>query len=88
MLYIFLYHFYIRHNYYFFSLSLNNLASDQCDWPESVDCDFDPSTVNKLTKRTFLYLTFDDGPNEGTPNVLRALQVSIYSDILNIGGRE
>ena len=24
---------------------------------------------------TFLYLTFDDGPNEGTPNVLRALKV-------------
>ena len=50
-------------------------ASDQCDWPESVDCDFDPSTVNKLTKRTYLYLTFDDGPNEGTPNVLEALRV-------------
>ena len=55
------------------------LASDQCDWPESVDCDFDPSTVNKLTKRTYLYLTFDDGPNEGTPNVLEALRVRYFS---------
>ena len=56
-----------------------SLASDQCDWPESVDCDFDPSTVNKLTKRTYLYLTFDDGPNEGTPNVLEALRVRWFS---------
>ena len=55
------------------------IASDQCDWPESVDCDFDPSTVNKLTKRTYLYLTFDDGPNEGTPNVLEALRVRYFS---------
>ena len=29
----------------------------------------------KDTTPTFLYLTFDDGPNEGTPNVLRALKV-------------
>ena len=55
------------------------LASDQCDWPDSVDCDFDPSTVRKLKQRTYLYLTFDDGPNEGTPNVLRALQVKIFA---------
>ena len=29
----------------------------------------------KVVRPTFLYLTFDDGPNEGTPNVLRALKV-------------
>ena len=29
----------------------------------------------KDTTPNFLYLTFDDGPNEGTPNVLRALKV-------------
>ena len=50
-------------------------ASDQCDWPHSVDCNFDPASVKKLSKPTYLYLTFDDGPNEGTPSVLRALKV-------------
>ena len=50
-------------------------ASDQCDWPHSVDCNFDPANVKKLSKPTYLYLTFDDGPNEGTPSVLRALKV-------------
>ena len=29
----------------------------------------------KAETPAFLYLTFDDGPNEGTPNVLRALKV-------------
>ena len=55
------------------------LASDQCDWPDSVDCNLNLATVKKLTKPTYLYMTFDDGPNEGTPNVLKALQVSIYT---------
>ena len=27
-----------------------------------------------------IYLTFDDGPNEGTPNVLKALQVDNHFD--------
>merc|ERR1711974_135364 len=54
-----------------------NQASDQCDWPESVNCNFDPTKIvssRKLSQPTYLYLTFDDGPNEGTPSVLRALQ--------------
>ena len=57
------------------------LASDQCDWPDSVDCNFNPEKI-KLSRRladpTYLYLTFDDGPNEGTPNVLKALQVPLF----------
>ena len=59
-------------------------ANDQCDWPHSVDCNFDPASVKKLSKPTYLYLTFDDGPNEGTPSVLRALKVKTIRYYLRI----
>ena len=59
------------------------LGSEQCDWPYAVDCNFRLEKIKqrKLSQPTYLYLTFDDGPNEGTPNVLRALQVNNYAKI-------
>ena len=50
-------------------------ATEQCDWPEQSLCQFDPNAVQAkaLNEKTFLYLTFDDGPNEGTEFVLDAL---------------
>jgi peptidoglycan/xylan/chitin deacetylase (PgdA/CDA1 family) len=49
--------------------------SEQCDWPENSLCQFDPDAVKpkQLNQKTFLYLTFDDGPNEGTNSVVDAL---------------
>ena len=51
------------------------LATEQCDWPEQSLCQFDPDGVKAkvLPERTYLYLTFDDGPNEGTNYILDAL---------------
>lgn len=48
----------------------------QCDWPENSLCNFDPESVQAKTisQKTYMYLTFDDGPNEGTDNVLDALR--------------
>ena len=52
--------------------------TDQCDWPETVDCAA-TKTLAKFKARargkpTTLFLTFDDGPNEGTEQVLNALR--------------
>ena len=51
------------------------LEVEQCDWPHLSPCKFDPNAVKaKLVKqKSYLYLTFDDGPNEGTDFVLEAL---------------
>ena len=54
-----------------------NVASTQCECPESVDRNVGPSLVKTLKQRPYLYLSFDDGPSEGTPNVLRALKVNV-----------
>ena len=53
-----------------------NNQADQCDWPNNVDCSFtkDKAREKKLKQKTFLYLTFDDGPNAGTPEVLDVLR--------------
>ena len=66
------------------------LASDQCDWPDSVDCNFNLEKIKqrKISQPVYLYLTFDDGPNEGTPNVLKALQVSKYSRAIFVDMRK
>ena len=50
-------------------------ATEQCDWPENSLCQFDPDAVKAkvLTEKNYLYLTFDDGPNEGTDFVIDAL---------------
>ena len=50
-------------------------ATEQCDWPENSLCQFDPDAVKAkvLSEKTYLYLTFDDGPNEGTNYVIDAL---------------
>ncbi len=52
-------------------------ASEQCDWPEQTTCHFDPSApdIQKVEGPTFVYLTFDDGPNEGTDFVLVTLPI-------------
>jgi len=52
-----------------------NQANEQCDWPEQTLCQFDAGAVKAklLPEKTYLYLTFDDGPNEGTSFVLDAL---------------
>ncbi len=44
----------------------------QCDWPANVDCEVTVEKARKLQREnpTVIYLTFDDGPNEGTPYVL------------------
>ena len=41
-----------------------------------MDCSFtkDKAREKKLKQKTFLYLTFDDGPNAGTPEVLDVLR--------------
>lgn len=56
--------------------ALTSLSDAQyCDWPHLSPCQFDPNTVKAklLRKKTYLYLTFDDGPNAGTNFVLDAL---------------
>ena len=69
--------------YFFESVEINknifsfHVFSDvqHCDWPHLSPCQFDPNAVKAklLRKKTYLYLTFDDGPNEGTNFVLDAL---------------
>lgn len=53
-----------------------NKATDQCDWPEVTDCTLTVEKARKLQQSnpTTVYLTFDDGPNEGTKAVLDALK--------------
>jgi len=50
-------------------------ADSQCDWPANVDCKVTVESVRKQQREdpTVVYLTFDDGPNEGSPAVLDAL---------------
>ena len=50
--------------------------SQQCDWPSSSGCDLTPEKARKILEEnpTLVYLTFDDGPDEGTPAVLDALK--------------
>ena len=52
------------------------VASDQCDWPETTDCHFTIEKARKIQMKepTIVYLTFDDGPGEGTSQVLDALK--------------
>ncbi len=49
--------------------------SEQCDWPGTVDCSYNSVSMAafKVNRPTKLFLTFDDGPNEGTDEVLDAL---------------
>ncbi len=51
--------------------------TSQCDWPAKVDCQMTVERARKLQLEnpTVVYLTFDDGPDEGTPHVLDALKV-------------
>ena len=53
------------------------VAAQHCDWPEASDCDFTPEKARKLqlANPTVIYLTFDDGPTEGSEQVLDALRV-------------
>jgi Predicted xylanase/chitin deacetylase len=54
------------------------LVTEQCDWPEAVDCSYTAKSLEtyQLTESdpVTIYLTFDDGPNEGTPAILQALR--------------
>ena len=54
-----------------------HLVTSQCDWPAKVDCQMTVERARKLQLEnpTVVYLTFDDGPDEGTPHVLDALKV-------------
>ncbi len=50
--------------------------TDQCDWPDTVDCRYNAASMADYRARhsdATLYLTFDDGPNNGTGVVLDAL---------------
>lgn len=53
-----------------------NTFTEQCDWPESVDCQYTTESLAKfkVNEPTTIYLTFDDGPGEGTEQVLKALR--------------
>ncbi|TRY63248.1 hypothetical protein TCAL_05770 [Tigriopus californicus] len=53
-----------------------NQATQQCDWPSMTDCDFTIEKAKQLQVEspTILYLTFDDGPNLGTTELLDALK--------------
>jgi len=53
-----------------------NGLQDECDFPENVNCDISLGDIAnmKVSNGTFIYMTFDDGPNEGTPYVLDALK--------------
>ena len=53
----------------------NGLAQE-CDFPENVNCELSMGAAAKakVPTGTYIYLTFDDGPNEGTPYVLDALK--------------
>ncbi len=50
----------------------------QCDWPANVDCEMTVEKARRIQLKhpTVVYLTFDDGPNEGTPHVLDALKAA------------
>jgi len=53
-----------------------NGLKNECDFPENVNCELDGEAVARLKvpSGSYIYLTFDDGPNEGTPYVLDALK--------------
>eukprot|EP00095_Tigriopus_kingsejongensis_P012687 maker-scaffold22_size673200-snap-gene-4.22 protein:Tk12687 transcript:maker-scaffold22_size673200-snap-gene-4.22-mRNA-1 annotation:"polysaccharide deacetylase" len=55
-----------------------NSESNQCDWPEDVDCTYTAKSLEQYQlgeeDPVTIYLTFDDGPNEGTPAILEALR--------------
>jgi len=53
-----------------------NGETSECDFPEFVNCqaNIGDSLKKKVPAGTYVYLTFDDGPNEGTPYVLDALK--------------
>ena len=68
------------------TFTCNLSDAEQCDWPDNTVCKFDASKARekKITAPTFLYLTFDDGPNEGTPYVLEVLRVSHIHQVIEI----
>ena len=53
-----------------------NGVKSECDFPENVNCDISlgEAAQLKVAKGSYVYMTFDDGPNEGTPYVLDALK--------------
>jgi len=53
-----------------------NGLNDECDFPENVNCEISMGDLAKMKvpTGTYIYMTFDDGPNEGTPYVLDALK--------------
>jgi len=53
-----------------------NGVKSECDFPENVNCDVSIGEAARLKvpSGSYVYLTFDDGPNEGTPYVLDALK--------------
>jgi len=53
-----------------------NGLKNECDFPENVQCDLSAGAIgkHKVPAGTYIYMTFDDGPNEGTPYVLDALK--------------
>ena len=53
-----------------------NGIKSECDFPENVNCDISlgEAAQLKVAKGSYVYMTFDDGPNEGTPYVLDALK--------------
>ena len=46
-----------------------------CDFPDDADCELTTAEAEALTlpEPTYIYLTFDDGPADGTPETLDAL---------------
>jgi len=53
-----------------------NGLQDECDFPENVNCEVSLGDIAKMKVQngTYIYMTFDDGPNEGTPYVLDVLK--------------
>ena len=53
-----------------------NGIKQECDFPENVNCDVSigEAAKFKVQEGSYVYMTFDDGPNEGTPYVLDALK--------------
>ena len=47
-----------------FNINFSFSVTEQCDWPESVDCQYTTASLAKfkLNEPTTIYLTFDDGP--------------------------
>ena len=75
-----------------------NGLKNECDFPENVQCDLSAGAIGKhkvvgqltttttssqVPTGTYIYMTFDDGPNEGTPYVLDALK-EVALDILRL----